>query len=89
MTICSKQTNTGAYLFQLHLPARHAKLALNRSHYLIADEGRWTELEVGGKVRPCRVMVKIWIPVPRKDRADEGIRSAETKRRLWHSPMLA
>lgn len=88
MTIDCRRVKSGAYLFQLFLPARHAKLAVNKSHYLVMDEVANHELEVGGRVRECKILVKVWVPIPRKDRADEGIRSSATKRLKWHSPML-
>lgn len=87
MTVDIRQVKTGALTTQVFIPRRQPKLALNRSHYLLADETKTVEVDLGGVKREAFVLCKVWIPVPRKERADECTRAA-LKREKFYSPML-
>lgn len=80
-------TKTGAFATQVFIPSRQAKLSCNRSHYQIVDELKAVDVEIGGKKRTMNVMVKAWIPIPRRERMDESDIAA-MKRLNWYSPML-
>lgn len=87
MNVVAHRTTTGAVTFQLIVPRRHPKLALNGSHYLLADMKRTTKLEFCGKVRDVVTLVKIWSPVSKSERRDEAVNFVR-KRIRKTSPML-
>lgn len=88
ITVDVRTTKTGAYTLQVYVPSRRAKLALNQSHYLLADERRTLALEVNGKKRDLVVILKAWVPVPRSERMDEPARAALRRREIY-SPMIS
>lgn len=87
VTVSVRNTLTGAFATQVCIPSRKAKLAANRSHYQVVDEMKSVDVEIGGKKRTLNVMVKAWIPIPRRERMDEPARAA-MMREKWYSPML-
>lgn len=87
MKVVPHATLDGAFTFQLIVPRRHPKMALDGGHYLLADEKRWTRLVVDGKERDLLAMVKIWAPVDKADMA-EAARVFRQHRIRKNSPML-
>lgn len=63
------------------------KLSIDGSHWLIADGKTTTGVSINGEDRDAVVMLKIWAPVPRRQRRREKLRMAEERLRD-NSPVL-
>lgn len=74
-----RPTNEGSITWQIYVRRLHPKLAIDRSHYLLADERRRVPVTLSGKEREAIVMVKIWAPIPRKEREEEASRKLMAK----------
>lgn len=87
MNVVVHPTTDGMMTFQLIVPRRRPKLAMNKSHYLMADERRKVTVEIDGEQREVVAMVKIWSPIKKSEKNDAASNLLKNRTRRM-SPML-